>query len=152
MFRKTRTVMQRAVSSALAAVILVGAVGRCADGTEPSVLTQLINGTWEPPRALRMHRPCREEDLHYCGNDGQCVYPQDTESPSCICKPSFTGKRCMLITSGSQAAPDYEQVIGVGVGVALLFIILAAVFFYCLRKRCMRSAQLIKSNGSENSV
>uniref|UniRef100_A0A667Z6D9 Epithelial mitogen homolog (mouse) n=2 Tax=Myripristis murdjan TaxID=586833 RepID=A0A667Z6D9_9TELE len=106
----------------------------------------------EEPRVQRLHAPCREEHADYCQNDGQCMYPQDTDTPFCICKPSYSGVRCMNIIGGSQSPASYEELIGISVGVAALIFVLVIAFYCCVRKRCTKSASLIKHAPSETSV
>uniref|UniRef100_A0A667Z6D4 EGF-like domain-containing protein n=1 Tax=Myripristis murdjan TaxID=586833 RepID=A0A667Z6D4_9TELE len=66
-------------------------------------------GSMEEPRVQRLHAPCREEYADYCQNDGQCMYLQDIDTPLCLCKPSYSGERCMFITGGSQSPASYEE-------------------------------------------
>ncbi|XP_071774888.1 epigen-like [Centroberyx gerrardi] len=163
MFTQRQTILEKVIFSVAAVLTLLTTAGQSATldnlhptagpaVLDPMLTTQPDNGSMEEPRVLRMHKPCREEHANYCENDGQCMYPQDTDTPSCMCKPSYSGTRCLFFVGGSQIAPNYEEVIGIGVGVAMLIFFLAIIFYCCVRKRCTKSAQMIKLAPSENSV
>ncbi|XP_059192740.1 epigen-like [Centropristis striata] len=121
---------------------------------DSSLTTQLNNSSMEEPRVLRSHTSCREEHKDFCKNGGECMYPQDTDEPSCICTSLYNGPRCFISISldQSHSVPDLEKLIGIGFGVAMIIIFLA-IAIYCLTyKRCIKSAPLIKSAPSETSV
>ncbi|XP_042344405.1 epigen [Plectropomus leopardus] len=114
--------------------------------------TQLNNSTMEKPRVLRSHRPCRSEHANYCENGGECMYPQDTDEPSCICTSSFSGRRCLFVNAQTRSLPELEKVIGISFGVVMLIIVLVVIIYCFACKRCKKSAPLIKSALSEISV
>lgn len=35
-------------------------------------------------KVMHLYTPCGSDYTHYCGNGGQCIFPQDTEKPSCM--------------------------------------------------------------------
>ncbi|KAM4616479.1 epigen-like [Polymixia lowei] len=161
MFAERHTYLEKGMSSVMAALILLTTAGQSVSLIDPSstpsptvvdsmLTTGLFNGSVEEPRVLRTHRPCREEHADFCIG-GECIYPQDSDKPSCNCRPLYSGHRCSSITAPTQTAYQYEEMIGLSVGVAVLIFVLI-LLFCCIRKRCTKSASLIKSDGSENSV
>nr|XP_046244002.1 epigen [Scatophagus argus] len=166
MFRQRQTQLEKAVLSAVAVLLLLTAAGQSAVLTDnpqttaaPALsnsapTTQLSNSSMEEPEVLRSHRSCRAEHANYCENGGQCMYPQDSDKPSCICTHSYGGHRCLfLIVSDHTTKPaDTEQLIAICFGVVMLIFALIIIAFCLARKKCMKSAPLIKSAPSETSV
>ncbi|KAK2837890.1 hypothetical protein Q5P01_015102 [Channa striata] len=117
-----------------------------------TVTTQLNNSSREEPLVLRLHRPCRSEHENFCENGGKCMYPQDSDRPSCICTSSYSGPRCLFLLEPAQSGPELEKLIGISLGVAILVIGIAVIIYCFAWRRCMKSAPLIKSAPSEISV
>ncbi|KAL7391751.1 hypothetical protein ABVT39_014088 [Epinephelus coioides] len=117
-----------------------------------SLTTQLNNSSMEEPRVERSHRSCRSEHANYCENGGECMYPQDSDEPSCICTSSYSGKRCLFHSDHARTLPELEQLIGIIFGVAMFIIVLGILSYCFVYKRCKKSAPLIKSAASEISV
>lgn len=121
-------------------------------GPSPSDLvpaTQTVNDS--TPRILSMHHvPCREEHANFCFNGGQCMYPQDTNSPSCWCKENYYGPRCTSVISKSTMETDYEKVVGSCVA-AVVFFVLLMVFLWWIHTRCVKKSPL-KYDGPETAV
>ncbi|XP_075954896.1 epigen-like [Anarhichas minor] len=157
MFTQRQTYAEHALHSAMAALLLLTTTVQSAMLTNnlpatatpalwnSSLTTQLINGSMEKPKVLLSSRSCRSEHETFCENDGECMYPQDSDEPSCICKSSYSGRRCMLITHFSYSSPDLEQLLGISFGVAMLVIVLAFIIYCLANKRCIKSAPLKKS-------
>ncbi|CAI5649670.1 epigen [Oreochromis aureus] len=118
-----------------------------------SLTTQFSNSGMELPQVLPLHKPCRSEHASYCVNGGKCMYPQDSDKPSCICAPSYSGPRCMLAepTRGVTML-DVEQVIGIVLGVFILIIFLGIAFYLFVYKRCTESTVPIKYVPAKTSV
>ncbi|XP_035497113.1 epigen [Scophthalmus maximus] len=116
-----------------------------------SLTTQINNGSAEGPRVLRSHRSCGGGYEHFCENGGECIYPQDTDKPSCICTSSYEGPRCLIFSDSTRTLPELEQLIGIIFGVAVLLLVLAIVIYCFAYRRCVKSASLIKSPPSETS-
>ncbi|XP_073321622.1 epigen [Pagrus major] len=106
----------------------------------------------EEPLVLRSHRSCGSEYANWCENGGTCMFPQDSDKPSCICTSSYGGNRCMFFTDHTYSLPEVEQLIAIIFGVAMLISVLIIIIYCCAYKRCKKSAQLIKSAPSESSV
>ncbi|KAL3062620.1 hypothetical protein OYC64_002428 [Pagothenia borchgrevinki] len=146
------------------AVLLLATAGRCEMLTvtvettaTPATLnssptTQLPNSSMEKPPVSRLQRPCQSADENYCANGGECMLPQDSDKPACICKDSYTGQRCLFLISPTRTLRELEKVIGVSFGAILIIVVLAIIFYCFAHKRCRKSAQLIKSAPSETSV
>ncbi|KAM9391975.1 epigen-like [Pholidichthys leucotaenia] len=119
-----------------------------------SLTTQFSNSSVELPKVLRSHRPCGSEHDTYCSNGGMCMFPQDSDKPSCICKAFYSGRRCMIYAddTGSSTSPQLEKLIGIIIGVLMVIVVLAVLFYCFAYKRCIKSAPLIKSAPSESSV
>ncbi|XP_078107326.1 epigen [Sander vitreus] len=117
-----------------------------------SLLTQLNNSSMGKPRVLGLHRSCRSEHLTYCENGGECMYPQDSDKPSCICTSSYSGPRCLFFNDRTRTLPELEQLIAIIFGVAMLLIVLAIIIFCFAYKRCIKWAPIIKPAPSELSV
>ncbi|CAJ1069239.1 epigen [Xyrichtys novacula] len=117
-----------------------------------SLTTQLSNSTMEGPRVLRLHRSCGDEHANFCENGGECMFPQDSDKPFCICPSTHSGTRCLFFSDNSRSLPELEQLIGISFGVLMLLIVLGIIFYFCAYKRCIKSAPLIKSAPSETSV
>ncbi|KAM9859035.1 epigen [Aulostomus maculatus] len=142
-------------------LLLLATSGQSAQTTTPPAVpdsspTALLNdSSVEEPVVLRLHSSCRSEHENYCGNGGQCMYPQDSEKPSCICPPSFNGPRCLFVIEitgvVSEAPLAAEQLITIIFGVLIVLFILA-VMGCCIFKRCKKSTQLKKSEPCEMSV
>ncbi|XP_008286353.1 epigen [Stegastes partitus] len=161
MFTQRQTYLERGL---LAVMLLLTTAGQCAVLTNslqttttppPSdspLTTQLSNSTMEEPRVLHLHTPCGDGYESFCGNGGTCIFPQDSKKPSCICTSSYSGQRCMFFTEPMRTLPELEQLIGISFGVIMLVVLLGVLLYCCVRKRCMKSAPLIKSAPSEISV
>ncbi|CAL8345696.1 unnamed protein product [Lota lota] len=113
---------------------------RLADGLKyttlsPSLLdlmpnTQAANDSMRQPSVLPMyHAPCREEHANFCLNEGRCMYPQDTEKPSCMCERGYYGPRCAHLDLVFQPMRE-EQLVLIAVCVVLLFIGLSGAFYF----------------------
>ncbi|CAK6950803.1 epigen-like [Scomber scombrus] len=165
MFTQGQLWLEKAIFAAVA-VVLFATAGQSAVLTDnlqttttpalsdSSLTTQLDNSSVEGPRVLRSHRSCESEHENYCGNGGKCMYPQDSDQPSCICTSSYTGPRCMFYNQSepSRVPPELEQLIAIGFGVTIIIIVLALIIYCFAYKRCVKSAQLIKTVPSEMSV
>ncbi|XP_077943165.1 epigen-like isoform X1 [Gasterosteus aculeatus] len=150
-----------ALLSAMAALLLLTTTGQSAgpqttgdpDPVTSRLTTQLTNsesavaififtGSTEEPRALLLSKACRTEDKDFCKNGGVCMYPQDSDKPSCICQSSYSGKRCMFIIGRTQTRIEWEKLIGIGFGVSMLILVLAFIIYCLASKRCIKSAPL----------
>nr|XP_040050807.1 epigen-like [Gasterosteus aculeatus aculeatus] len=143
-----------ALLSAMAALLLLTTTGQSAGlsdqlqttgGPDPltsRLTTQLTNSSTEEPRALLLSKACRTEDKDFCKNGGVCMYPQDSDKPSCICQSSYSGKRCMFIIGRTQTRIEWEKLIGIGFGVSVLILVLAFIIYCLASKRCIKSAPL----------
>ncbi|XP_023144403.1 epigen [Amphiprion ocellaris] len=120
--------------------------------TDSPLTTQLSNSSVEGPRVQFLHTPCGSDHDNFCSNGGQCVFPQDSVDPFCICTTSYSGHRCMLFTGETYILPENEQLIAIGFGVIMLIFFLAILIYCIALKRCRKSAPLIKSAPSEISV
>ncbi|XP_037339478.2 epigen [Pungitius pungitius] len=136
-----------ALLSAMAALLLLTTTGQSAMQTTGSpdpltsrLTTQLTNSSTEEPRVLLSYRPCRTEHLDFCKNGGKCMYHQDIEKPLCNCPSSYSGERCMFIEGRTYTAPEWEQLIGIGFGVAVLILVLAFIIYCLASKRCIKFA------------
>ncbi|RVE67976.1 hypothetical protein OJAV_G00087060 [Oryzias javanicus] len=137
-------------------LLLVLSPGRCAmlstqSVTSPPVVnsslyTQIENSSSVEPKVSSSHRPCDSKDETFCGNGGQCIYPQDSQKPACICKASFQGPRCMYPHDAvGHSAPELEKVIAIVCGVTMIIFTLMLVVYCCVRKSCTKSTPLLKS-------
>ncbi|XP_041793384.1 epigen-like [Chelmon rostratus] len=158
MFTQRQTNLEKALLSAVAALLLLTPAGQSAMTDDPqtsttpatsnsTLTTQLSNSSVEEIRALHSHRSCGSEYANYCENGGECMYPQDSDKPSCICKSSYSGPRCLFfsVTQNTSTPPEVEQLIAISFGVAMLLLVLA-IIIYCLGyKRCIKLPQRIKS-------
>ncbi|XP_040050807.2 epigen-like isoform X2 [Gasterosteus aculeatus] len=139
-----------ALLSAMAALLLLTTTGQSAgpqttgdpDPVTSRLTTQLTNSSTEEPRALLLSKACRTEDKDFCKNGGVCMYPQDSDKPSCICQSSYSGKRCMFIIGRTQTRIEWEKLIGIGFGVSMLILVLAFIIYCLASKRCIKSAPL----------
>ncbi|XP_040012041.1 epigen [Xiphias gladius] len=164
MFTQRQTCLEKALFSAVAAVILLTAAGQSAilaDSipttaapllSNSSLTPQLNDSSAEEPRVLHLHRSCGSEHEKYCENGGECMYPQDSDKPFCICTSSYSGPRCLFINEPTRSRPELEQLIGISFGVVMLIFTLAIIIYCFAYKRCIKSAPLIKSAPSETSV
>ncbi|XP_067084244.1 LOW QUALITY PROTEIN: epigen [Osmerus mordax] len=155
--------MQKAMSWLMAILILAATAVQSSEPSgnltqqtphpRVSAPTHTLNGSMEEPRVLRMSRPCQDEHRGYCEH-GQCMYPQDSDKPSCTCLPPYVGDRCMFvyIVNPSQSDSRIEGLIGIILGVAFLLCFLGIAVYCCLRTRCKTSSPPYKPYGSENSV
>ncbi|XP_036955103.1 epigen [Acanthopagrus latus] len=165
MFTQRQTHLENALLSAVAVLLLLltppGQSATLSDelqttaaptlsGTAPT--TQPNNSSMEEPLVLRSHKPCGSEHANWCENGGTCMFPQDSDKPSCICTSSYTGHRCMFVSDLTHTLPESEQLIAISCGVAMLISVLAVIIYCCACKRCKKSAPLIKSAPSESSV
>ncbi|XP_029961621.1 epigen [Salarias fasciatus] len=154
----TQRQMETLFLSAVAVLLLLSTAGQSAVLTTASPppatsspTTQINNSSSEGPYVLRSHVSCGSEHDAFCANGGTCIYPQDSEKPSCICVPPYGGERCMLFTDSVSSLPEGD-VIGITVGITMLVILLAITIYCCASKRCVKSTPLIKSAPSETSV
>ncbi|XP_053277717.1 epigen [Pleuronectes platessa] len=162
MFTQRPTNLERVILSAVAVLLLLTTTGQTAiltdnlQTTAASLLsnttTQLNTSSVEHPKVLRTFKSCDSKDEKYCENGGECMYPQDSDEPFCICSSSYSGPRCHFFSDTTHTLPEFEQMIGIIFGVAVLFLILAIVIYCFINRRCMKSAPLIKSAPSETSV
>ncbi|KAM8887468.1 epigen [Spinachia spinachia] len=141
-----------ALLSAMAALLLLSTTGQSAMWTDelqttgsPSTFTsrlttQLTNSSTQEPRLLRFPRPCGTADKDFCKNGGECMYPQDSDLPSCVCQSSYTGERCMFINGRTYSLPEWEQMIGIGFGVSVLILVVAFIIYCLASKRWIKSA------------
>uniref|UniRef100_A0A3Q0T401 Epithelial mitogen homolog (mouse) n=1 Tax=Amphilophus citrinellus TaxID=61819 RepID=A0A3Q0T401_AMPCI len=150
-----------ALLSAVAVLLLLAAGGRSVVLTDNlqtpetplsnSSLIPQLNSIMETPVVLPLHRPCESKHDTYCANGGRCMYPQDSDKPSCICEHSYSGPRCMFVEP-SRGLPDVEQVIGIIFGIFILIIFLSSDVFCVFVFRCRKSPLPIKSVPSETPV
>ncbi|XP_034397597.1 epigen [Cyclopterus lumpus] len=164
MFTQRQAHADKALLSAMAALLLLTTTGQSAMSTNslptaatpalsaPSLTTQLGNGSMEEPQVLPSHRSCRSEHEHFCDNGGECMYPQDSDEPACICKSSYSGRRCLFLNDRAYTLPELEQLIGITFGVAVLIIVLAFISYCLAYRRCIKSAPFKKLALSESSV
>ncbi|XP_041854679.1 epigen-like [Melanotaenia boesemani] len=118
-----------------------------------SLTTHIVNSSVEEPRVWRLVKmSCGETYKEFCGNGGQCMFPQDSDKPSCICKPPYSGPRCMVFTDLTRTVPNLDKVIGISFGAIMLITLVTIIAYCCAYKRCVKSAPLIKSAPSETSV
>ncbi|XP_029296628.1 epigen isoform X2 [Cottoperca gobio] len=153
------TQRQKYLENALLSVLLLTTAGQSTmlttASTAPSnssLTTQLSNSSMEKPRVLHSHGPCSSEHETYCENGGECMYPQDSDKPSCICTSSYIGPRCLFFNDRTRTLPELEQLIAISFGVAMLIFVLAIVIYCFVNKMCKKSTPLIKSAPSESSV
>ncbi|XP_040898594.1 epigen [Toxotes jaculatrix] len=164
MFTLRQTYLEKACFSAAAVLLLLTTTGQSAvltdsvqttatpPVTNSSLTTQLNNSTVEEPLVLSLHRSCGSEHDKYCENGGECMYPQDSDKPFCICKSSYSGPRCLFFSEPTHTLPELEQVIGISFGAVMLIFILAIMIYCFTSRRCVKSAPLIKSAPSNISV
>ncbi|XP_026198951.1 epigen [Anabas testudineus] len=158
MFTQRQTYLRNGLLSSVAALLLLTTAGQSAvltndlQTTVTAPTTQPDNSTMETPVVLPLHRPCGGEHEKYCENGGKCMYPQDSDKPSCICTPLYSGPRCLFFSDQSHSEPELEKLIGISFGVAMLIMALAIIIYCYASKRCVKSAPLIKSAPSETSV
>ncbi|KAA8592628.1 epigen isoform X2 [Etheostoma spectabile] len=156
MVTQSQKYLGNALLTAVAALLLLTAAGQSAilphelQTTAPpallnsSLLTQR-NSSMGKPRVLGLHRPCRSEDETYCENGGECMYPQDSDKPSCTCTSSYSGPRCLFFNDRTHTLPELEQLIAIIFGVAMLIIVLAVIIFCLACNRCIKSAPPVKA-------
>ncbi|TNN66572.1 Epigen [Liparis tanakae] len=161
MFTQRLAHAEKALLSAMAALLLLTTTGQSAMPSNSlptaetpalSATTLLVNGSMEVPTVLASHRSCMSEHEHFCENGGECMYPQDSDQPACICTPSYGGHRCQFWNPRSYTLPELEQLIGIIFGMALLVIALAFIVYCLAHRRCMKSATFKKLKLSELSV
>ncbi|XP_034728664.1 epigen isoform X1 [Etheostoma cragini] len=157
MVTQSQKYLENALLAAVAALLLLTAAGQSAilpDELQTtatpallnsSLLTQLNISSMGKPRLLGLHRACRSEHEKYCENGGECMYPQDSDKPSCICTSSYTGPRCLFFNDRTHTLPELEQLIAIIFGVAMLIIVLAIIIFCLAYNRCIKLAPLIKA-------
>ncbi|KAG7221379.1 hypothetical protein INR49_017255 [Caranx melampygus] len=158
MFTPRQNYLQMALYSAVAVLVLLTTVGQSAvisdnlQTTEtPSPTAEADNATMEGPRVLRSHRSCGSEHENYCENGGECMYPQDSDKPFCICTSSYSGTRCHFFSDHTRTLPELEQLIGIIFGVFMLIFFFAIMIYCFARKKCLKSPPLIKYAPSETS-
>ncbi|XP_074527001.1 epigen-like [Halichoeres trimaculatus] len=159
MFTHRQTSMEKDVVSVVAVLLLLTSAGQSAtqtteapDLSNSSLTTQFSNSTMEGPRVLRTHKSCGVEHENYCENGGECMYPQDSDKPFCICTSSYSGTRCHFFSSGVYNPPELEKLIGISFGVMMLIVVLAIIFYCCAYKKCIKPSPLIKSAPTESFV
>ncbi|XP_032370825.1 epigen isoform X1 [Etheostoma spectabile] len=157
MVTQSQKYLGNALLTAVAALLLLTAAGQSAilphelQTTAPpallnsSLLTQRNISSMGKPRVLGLHRPCRSEDETYCENGGECMYPQDSDKPSCTCTSSYSGPRCLFFNDRTHTLPELEQLIAIIFGVAMLIIVLAVIIFCLACNRCIKSAPPVKA-------
>ncbi|XP_012721113.2 pro-epidermal growth factor [Fundulus heteroclitus] len=114
-----------------------------------------INSSIGEAEAQALIRPCGDENDKYCLHGGTCVLPQDSNQTSCHCKPSYSGQRCeILVDLANNFYQPFgaENVIGIICGVIMVLIVLGLAICCFVKRRRVKSAPLIKTTGSENSV
>ncbi|XP_056889035.1 epigen-like [Takifugu flavidus] len=149
MFPLGQTHLGRVLLPLLATLHLSAAsTGAVATTAAPGGSNATLTGNYsvEGAKVVHPYTPCGSDYAHYCGNGGQCIFPQDTDKPSCICTSSFKGKRCLLavFSDHSRALPELEQLVAICIGLAMVVVTLVVVACCVLRKRCMKSALLVK--------
>ncbi|XP_054895407.1 epigen [Poeciliopsis prolifica] len=117
-----------------------------------SLTVQTVNSTMNQSKIHLSVRPCGDENEKFCLNNGTCIYPQDTRRPSCICMPSHSGPRCEIFTDFTYQPSTVDKVIPIFFGCVMIAIILGLVFCCVIKRRCIKSAPLIKAAASETSV
>ncbi|XP_023261833.1 epigen [Seriola lalandi dorsalis] len=164
MFAQRQTYLEKALHSAVAVLLLLTTAGQSAVVTDnlqttatpllsnASLTTELNNSSMDEPLVLRSHRSCGSEHENYCENGGECMYPQDSDKPFCICTSSYSGTRCLFFSDHTYSLPELEQLIGISFGVVMLIIILAIMIYCFAQRRCIKSPPLIKSAPSKTSV
>ncbi|XP_037536870.1 pro-neuregulin-4, membrane-bound isoform [Nematolebias whitei] len=160
-----RTHLERKFLLAVMVLMVLTAAGQSADlvktsPTSPtphsnsSLITLLIKSSAVTPKVQLVRRPCGREHSNFCLHDGECVYPQDSSSsnPSCICKETYTGKRCETYSSYISASFNTDQVIAIVFGVIMVVFFLGLLIFLFAYRRCRKSTPHIKLASSETSV
>ncbi|XP_026177881.1 epigen [Mastacembelus armatus] len=109
-----------------------------------SLTTQHNNSSMDEPKVLPSYRSCRSEHEKYCENGGKCIYPQDSDKPSCICTPSYSGPRCMFFSELTHSPPELEKVIGVCFAVVIFICFLATIIYCFVSKRCNKPGKFMK--------
>ncbi|XP_014911653.1 epigen-like [Poecilia latipinna] len=119
-----------------------------------SLTAQTVNSTTDQSKVQHSVRPCGAENQKYCLNDGKCIYPQDSLKPSCICMPSHSGPRCeiFIFTDLTYRPLTMDKIIPIFFGCVMISIILGLVVCCFIKRRCIKSAPLIKAAASETSV
>ncbi|XP_054467794.1 epigen-like [Anoplopoma fimbria] len=150
MFTQRQMYAENALLTAMAALLLLTTTGQSAMLTtatpalsDSSMTTQLINSSMEKPQVRHLYRSCRSEHEQFCNNGGECMYPQDSDKPHCICQSSYTGHRCMFLKSKA-SYPHQVQLIPICLGIAMLIVVLVATIYCLAYKRCIKSASLKK--------
>ncbi|XP_029686081.1 epigen-like [Takifugu rubripes] len=147
MFPLGQTHLGRVLLPLLATLHLSAAsTGAVATTAAPGGSNATLTGNYsvEGAKVVHPYAPCGSDYAHYCGNGGQCIFPQDTDKPSCICTSSFKGERCLFFSDHSRALPELEQLVAISVGLAMVVVTLVVVVCCVLRKRCVKSALLVK--------
>ncbi|NP_001273209.1 uncharacterized protein LOC102232343 precursor [Xiphophorus maculatus] len=164
MSTQRQTFLRKVLTFTVTVLLLLATTGKSevlSDGTlttvSPSFLNssltvQTVNSTTDQSKVQLSVRPCGDENEKYCLNDGKCIYPQDSRRPSCICMPSHSGPRCEIFTDLTYRPLTVDKVIPIFFGCVMIFIILGLVFCCIIKKRCIKSAPLIKAAESETSV
>ncbi|XP_029019700.1 epigen [Betta splendens] len=156
MITQRRASLRRALLSAVVAQLLLSTAGRAAvltgDVQTTAAVSSHQNSSADDPVVLRLHTPCGREHENYCENGGQCMFPQDSDKPSCICRPPYGGPRCLFFTEVTYTPPGLEKGIAVGFSLVMLLLGLVILMYCCAQRRCLKSAPLIKSAPSETSV
>ncbi|XP_061586064.1 epigen-like [Cololabis saira] len=150
MFMLTQTNLQKALVSAVTVLLLLIAPGQSEDlqaTAAPLVLNSSLttgpsNSSMEKPKVQALHLPCGSEHDAYCANGGQCMYPQDSNKPSCICTDSYSGPRCMVPSALTHSQPGLEKVIAITFGVIMVVCILAIIILRCVYKKCVKETPL----------
>lgn len=117
-----------------------------------SLTDQAVNSSMGEPKVGLFGTPCGEENKNFCLNGGKCIYPQDSNKPSCICSTLHDGIRCENPIGFTYKPLGAEKVIAIIFGLIMVFIILGLAVCCFVRKRCVKSAPLIKAAASETSV
>ncbi|XP_068166702.1 epigen-like [Antennarius striatus] len=157
------TQRQKRLENLLSAVLLLTAAGlspTLADNLQTTAApeshfntSQTVSRNVEKPVVLRSHTTCGSEHANYCENGGQCMYPQDSDKPFCICTSSYSGARCHFFSISETRSPaELEKLIAIGFGVVMFLFFLAFMIYCFANKRCTKSTLLIKSAPSESLV
>ncbi|KAM4745180.1 epigen-like [Anableps anableps] len=164
MFTQRQMYLKKPFAFTVTMLLLLATIGKSevlSDSTLTTVLPslfnssltdQIINSTMGQPKVQHLVSPCGEKNEEYCLNGGKCMYPQDSEQPSCVCKSSHSGPRCEIFTDLTYRPLSADKVIAIIFGLIMVFIVLALAICCFVKRRCVTSAPLIKAGVSETSV
>ncbi|MEQ2207015.1 hypothetical protein XENOCAPTIV_005984 [Xenoophorus captivus] len=164
MFTQRQTYLRKVLTFTVTVLLLLATTGKSEvlnDSTlttvspslsNSSLTDQAVNSSIGQPKVLLLVRPCGGENAQYCLNDGKCMHPQDSNRPFCICTPSHSGPRCQIFTDLIYIPSGVEKVIAIIFGVIMVLIVLALTICCFVKRRCVKSAPLIKAAASDTSV